>query len=214
MNKITINDYVLPVREYNGQRVVIFKDIDSIHGRIEGTARKRFNDNKEHFIEGEDFFVRKTDEAMNEFGIIAPNGLILITESGYLMLVKSFTDDLAWKVQKKLINCYFRLKEVLEYVPKATSVGEVVNLIRVTRETMKEQGCTATDIATAVKHICDQFHVDLPHCFIKPKETTLQDVYDMIDFVFAYKGRKKKPTYDDFLIHTALKRLGEGDSKK
>lgn len=27
------------------------------------------------------------------------------------MLVKSFTDDLAWAVQRELVNCYFRVKE-------------------------------------------------------------------------------------------------------
>lgn len=32
----------------------------------------------------------------------------LITESGYLMLVKSFTDDLAWDVQRQLMKSYFR----------------------------------------------------------------------------------------------------------
>lgn len=33
-----------------------------------------------------------------------PNNLVtLITETGYLMLVKSFTDDLAWKVQRELV---------------------------------------------------------------------------------------------------------------
>ncbi|MBH8022117.1 hypothetical protein I6C29_21100, partial [Clostridioides difficile] len=37
--------------------------------------------------------------------------LILLTETGYLMLVKSFTDDLAWKVQRQLVNSYFRVKE-------------------------------------------------------------------------------------------------------
>ncbi len=30
-NAITINEYALPVMEYNGQRVVTFKDIDSVH---------------------------------------------------------------------------------------------------------------------------------------------------------------------------------------
>ncbi|MDE6021181.1 MAG: ORF6N domain-containing protein, partial [Ruminococcus sp.] len=95
---IKINNIDLMVKEYNGKRVVTFKDIDTVHDRPDGTARKRFNDNKKHFVEGEDFFVRKTDEAKKEFGIAAPNGLTLITESGYLMLVKSFTDDLAWEV--------------------------------------------------------------------------------------------------------------------
>lgn len=107
----TINNTEISIKEYSGQRVVTLKDIDAVHGRPDGTARKRFNDNKEHFIFGEDYFVRKTDEAMNEFGIAAPNGLVLITESGYLMLVKSFTDDLAWKVQRELVKGYFRARE-------------------------------------------------------------------------------------------------------
>lgn len=112
-----INNTEISIKEYSGQRVVTFKDIDAVHGRPDGTARKRFNDNRDRFVEGEDYFVRKTDEAMNEFGIAAPNGLVLITESGYLMLVKSFTDDLAWKVQRELVKTYFRAKEIC-VVPK------------------------------------------------------------------------------------------------
>lgn len=103
------------------------------------------------------------------------------------------------------------------YTPKATSVGEVVNLIKVTRETMKEQGASPTEIATAVKKICDQFGVQLPACFIKPKETTLQDVYGMIDYIFSHeRGRGKPlPTYEDFIVYQAnVKRLGDGCSTK
>lgn len=103
-----INDTELAVKVYQSFRLVTFKDIDTVHQRPEGTARKRFNDNKKHFIEGEDYFVRKTDEAQKEFGIAAPNVLTPLTESGYLMLVKSFTDDLAWDVQRKLVKSYFR----------------------------------------------------------------------------------------------------------
>lgn len=110
MNTVTINTTALTVKEYKGQRVVTLKEIDKVHQRPEGTARKRFNDNKEHFIEGVDYFVRNPDEAAKEFDTIAPNGLKLITESGYLMLVKSFTDDLAWTVQRELVNSYFRMK--------------------------------------------------------------------------------------------------------
>ena len=32
--------------------------------------------------------------------------IILLTENGYLLLVKSFTDDLAWRVQRSLANAY------------------------------------------------------------------------------------------------------------
>ena len=107
MELVKVNNQEITVKEYRGQRVVTLRDIDLVHERAEGTARKRFNDNKERLIEDEDFFVRKTDEAKKEFGITAPNGLVLLTESGYLMLVKSFTDDLAWTVQRQLVKSYF-----------------------------------------------------------------------------------------------------------
>ena len=51
-----------------------------------------------------------------------PQTVTLITESGYLMLVKSFTDDLAWQVQRQLVNSYFRVKE--NYPVKKTADTE------------------------------------------------------------------------------------------
>ena len=53
---VSVNDQNIAIKEYKGRRVVTFKDIDTVHERAEGTARKRFNDNRKHFIEGEDFF--------------------------------------------------------------------------------------------------------------------------------------------------------------
>ena len=118
-NKIVkINNTDLSVKEFNGQRVVTFKDIDMLHERVEGTANKRFIDNKKHFIKKEDYF-EITGETLKEFKRLPNFGigenaskLMLITESGYLMLVKSLQDDLAWKVQRELVNNYFRVKEV------------------------------------------------------------------------------------------------------
>lgn len=107
---IKINNQQLPVKEYNGKRVVTFKEIDTVHKRAPGTAGRSFRENRNRFIEGVDYFRRNSSEARNEFGIAAPNGLVLITESGYLMLAKSFTDDLAWQVQRELVNSYFRNK--------------------------------------------------------------------------------------------------------
>ncbi|MCR1953328.1 ORF6N domain-containing protein [Clostridioides mangenotii] len=108
---VEVNNKELKIKEYAGIRVVTFKEIDSIHERVYGTARRNFNTNKERFIEGVDYFVRNSFEAKDEFEIIAPNGLKVITESGYLMLVKSFDDDLAWDVQRDLVNKYFRTTE-------------------------------------------------------------------------------------------------------
>lgn len=112
-NSIRINSSKLPIREYNGQRVVTFKDIDAVHGRPEGTARKRFNDNKKHFTKGFDYFKITPSEFRTAIGKMdnrQQNDVIVLAESGYLMLAKSFTDDLAWKVQRELVNNYFRGK--------------------------------------------------------------------------------------------------------
>ncbi len=73
MNEVTINQTPLSVKEYEGKRVVTFKDIDAVHGRPDGTARKRFNDNKEHFIEGEDFYRVTCEEVRPFFGQTLPN---------------------------------------------------------------------------------------------------------------------------------------------
>lgn len=118
-NIVEINGADIQIKMWNGQRVVTFTDIDKVHDRPEGTARKRFNDNKEHLIENEDYFkIKKSDFQMSEkrtLGIEVPNrGITVLTESGYLLLVKSFTDDLAWKVQRQLVNSYFKFKEITE----------------------------------------------------------------------------------------------------
>lgn len=92
---ITVNGQSLAVKEYEGKRVVTLKEIDAVHQRPDGTARKRFNDNKEHFIEGEDFFRIDQPSEIRTLGITRPQGgipesVILITESGYYMLVRSY----------------------------------------------------------------------------------------------------------------------------
>lgn len=47
---ITIaNDKQLKIREYNGQRVVSFRDIYTAHSRAGGTARRNFNAHKDLF---------------------------------------------------------------------------------------------------------------------------------------------------------------------
>ena len=108
---ITIQGRELAVKIYHGQRVLTFKDIDEAHNRSDGTAKRNFLANKDKFIPGEDyFFVKPEDLQKNEIRTSEINnrGTTLLTESGYLMLVKSFTDDLAWQVQRELVKGYFR----------------------------------------------------------------------------------------------------------
>ena len=114
MNTLTVCNQEMQIKEWDSQRVVTFRDIDAVHNRPEGTARKRFNDNRHHFILGEDYYrITPSDYRTaigGEMDTRQQNDITLLTESGYLMLVKSFTDDLAWQVQRALVNNYFRVK--------------------------------------------------------------------------------------------------------
>lgn len=119
---VHIGNSDISVKEYNGKRVVTFKDIDLVHGRPDGTARHRFAENRERFIENEDYFVL-TPQVLENTGMdekrptgidyVNPRGTAFLTEQGYLMLVKSFTDDLAWDVQRQLVNGYFKVKSAV-----------------------------------------------------------------------------------------------------
>jgi len=126
---IHIGNSDIAVKEYKGQRVVTFKDIDTVHGRPDGTARRNFNTNKKRFIEGEDYFLVGSDEIRtSRLFPISDNDYMektLITEQGYLMLVKSFTDDLAWEVQRQLVNGYFRAKKLSQVEMMRIQLGMI-----------------------------------------------------------------------------------------
>ena len=114
---IKIGNQELESKEFKGQRVVTFKDIDLVHERVSGTADRNFRENKERFIESEDYFILSKSQNNEIRGLEVSNrGVVVLTEQGYLMLVKSFTDDLAWQVQRDLVNTYFRARKPLSAV--------------------------------------------------------------------------------------------------
>ncbi|EGT4600772.1 phage regulatory protein [Clostridioides difficile] len=140
-NLVLINDKELQIKEFKGERVITFKEVDLIHERAEGTAKRNFTENKKYFIENVDYFEVSTKIVpsleLYGFSKFAPNG-ILITESGYLMLVKSLTDDLAWTVQRELVNNYFRVKENEQQPKLPTTYKEALQQLLVEVEE-KEQ---------------------------------------------------------------------------
>lgn len=111
---MNLDTTTLTIKKINDLPVVTFNDIDEVHARPSGTSARNFKQNRQRFVEGEDFFMLKNKNlSLGEFRLtnitsVNSQGTIFLTESGYLLLVKSFTDDLAWTVQKKLIAHYFR----------------------------------------------------------------------------------------------------------
>jgi Predicted transcriptional regulators len=125
---VEIYNQEVAVKEYGGKRVVTFKDIDTVHQRPIGTANKRFLDNRDKFIAGVDFFkISYSEIRKNKIMQISGStrrDVTFVTESGYLMLVKSFTDDLAWRVQRELVNSYFgKTPEVQNVYPEQSDPG-------------------------------------------------------------------------------------------
>ncbi len=104
---IAINGKALPVREYQGKRVVTMKDVAQVHGLIVKAIRNNFYNNRKYFIENEDYFFLDSSQSQ----ILGQSKLsrqsYFFTETGYLMLVKSLTGDVAWQVQRELVNRYF-----------------------------------------------------------------------------------------------------------
>lgn len=111
---VNVEGTELSVREYNGQRVVTFSDIDEVHHRPHGTAYRNFRANKRFFNEGRDYVTlhkKNQNDEIRLLGITVPQrGITLITERGYLKVIKSFNDELSWRVQDALVDAYFVVK--------------------------------------------------------------------------------------------------------
>ena len=98
--------------EYEGRRVLTMAMIDQVHQRPDGTAGRTFRDNRKRLVEGEDYIEIDQPDVIRRLGFSRPQGgtpakVLLVTETGYSMLVKTFSDDLAWTVQRQLVKSYF-----------------------------------------------------------------------------------------------------------
>ena len=105
---IKVDNKELTVKEWKGQRVVTAWDISKLHEREVREVKQNFNYIKDKLISGEDYY------------LITRKEIPVFTESGYLMLVKTFTDDLSWKIQRMLVKSYFKLKETIKKIPEIT----------------------------------------------------------------------------------------------
>lgn len=141
--------------EYEGRRVLTMAMIDQVHQRPDGTARRNFNEHRARLIVGEDFIELTADEIRTRsLGAVFPprtGKAMLLTETGYAMLVKSFSDDLAWTVQRQLVKSYFA-KPSLPVDPLAGLSVENRALVAM----MCEQAAIRTEQAALARTQADQ----------------------------------------------------------
>lgn len=119
---VKVMDRKVPTRFFRGKPVVTLPQVDEFHGRPKNTAARNFSHNRKHFVEGEDFFEATYEEWNQLFGttnFVAPKkakgghrgSMILLTLTGYMMLVKSLNDEKAWQIHRALVNAYFAKKQ-------------------------------------------------------------------------------------------------------
>jgi len=114
---IKIGEKSIKKIDYKGKTVITAKMIAEVHGREVKRVNEQFRNNQEKFIENEDYFILPTKDLRSiistaNSAMDRSEDSYLFTESGYLMLVKTFNDEKSWEVQRILVNSYFKLKEI------------------------------------------------------------------------------------------------------
>ena len=119
-NLIKVIDKDLEVKEWRNKRVVTVYDVALLHNREVREVNQQFNRVKDKLILNVDYFIIPKEEYLQSLGVISNKArnkeVVLLTENGYLLLIKVFKDDLSWEVQRVLVNSYFKLKELINNI--------------------------------------------------------------------------------------------------
>ena len=114
-NTIMIQGAEVLVKEWHGKRVVTLKDIDMVHRKPEGTAKRYFDQNKQRFIPRVDFYRISANEYRSQFDTAHPKqtskSVAFITVSGYTLITKQYTTDRDNHVMRDMLMDYFEVTE-------------------------------------------------------------------------------------------------------
>lgn len=159
-NTITILGTEILIKEFRNKRVLTLRDIDALHKRPYNTAARNFSTNRDRFVKNEDYFIATVtgDLFRQKYGLSpnAKNTVTFITETGYLMLVKTFTDELAWKVQRALVNYFEGKSEIVQTVettqPTIDEIADLKMLIQQQNLFLQEQKEMLTSFCSMMQH--------------------------------------------------------------
>jgi len=156
----------LKIKEFNGQRIVTAYDIATLHGKEAREITQAMQRNKNRFIENVDFFtVTRGDSRITKFDsekLFTNNRqkeVYLYTESGYLMIIKTFNDDLSWTVQRELVNTYFKVKELkqdqsLQSIPQVNGL-QTYDILEMMVKEMKNQNNRIDSLELKITRIAE-----------------------------------------------------------
>lgn len=215
VNTITVGHTVkLNIVVMNNESVLTLNMIDLAHGRPKGTASNRFGENRSRFVEGKHYHMvtyAQADE-LRPYGVeVPPRGLTLITKRGYLLLVKSFTDDLAWEVQEQLVDFYFESQAQNRSNQQPTITAKQLQAVReeMVNCTRYLHHCSASLAQTLYLQMKREFGYDkIEHMplsqyekailWIRKYQPICHQVYDVSCFVEReFMRRVKEQDYED-----------------
>lgn len=204
-NTLQVNDQQLMIKEYNGQRVVHMWDIARLHGVDVKNIRNNFDRNKKYLLDGEDYFliskddefarILSTSKDVSRKALGPTKNIPLFAESGYLMMTKPMTDEISWKVQRKLVNCYFKIKEVIqkpqiqEIQPQPKSLAEVNKTIELISNLYDKMKVSNEDKVKTVSALLETAGVNLPAIDIPQK-------IDKTNFITIREVAERAGIYD------------------
>lgn len=117
-----INGKRIEKKEYNGVPILTSWDIAEIHGKEMRRVNENFKYVREKLILNEDYFIIERDKfSETDFPIqnFIPNNvkeIPLFTETGYMMLCKTFGDDFSWQLQRFLVRNYFNMQKLMHSI--------------------------------------------------------------------------------------------------
>jgi phage regulator Rha-like protein len=162
---IKVNNRDLKIKEYKGERIVTIYDVAQLHEISNRTIKENFNNNKQYLKQNEDYFILSkvdyekfvNEKLGKEYNAIKE--VILFTEQGYLLIVKSLTGEKAWEVQRQLIKAYFKVKEIKEKqennLPITQQDFQPIQILEQMFLTMKDQDKRITQIENKLKLLAE-----------------------------------------------------------
>ena len=104
------------------KKCMLAKDIANIHGQQLKKINQLINNNKKRFKDGIDLInLLSTSQVLRNFaeenGLITNNRvkyIYLLSERGYLKLVKLLEDEKAWEIYEELVDNYFNMRSAVK----------------------------------------------------------------------------------------------------